>query len=200
MSVISGRDADELFRALDAELGRIAASPIGLCVIGGAALNMAGFVSRPTKDIDVLGIIGPLDAPFTVTSARPMPASLAAAADEVARQFLLEPGWLNAGPTDLLDHGLPTGFETRLTAETIGPHLRIHFAGRLDQICFKTYAAADVAGRHLTDLLGLEPTPEEMGFAFRWAVAQDPSDAFRLQLSQLAQYMGVPHVLGDIEG
>jgi hypothetical protein len=86
-----------------------------------------------------------------------------------------------------------------LVAVEYGSSLRVHFAGRVDQICFKTYAAADVAGRHLTDLVALAPNEDEMEQAFRWAVSQDPSAGFRTQLAGLADYMGVRHVLDRIE-
>jgi hypothetical protein len=97
-----------------------------------------------------------------------------------------------------VDWGLPEGFETRLVTKPYGTALAVHFSGRLDQICFKTYAAADVAGRHLTDLTKLAPTRDEMDFAFRWVVTQDPSTGFRAQLEQLADYLEVRDVLNRI--
>jgi hypothetical protein len=56
MSIVSGRDAGELFRALASELERAEATPVELCVIGGAALAVLGFVERPTRDIDVVAL------------------------------------------------------------------------------------------------------------------------------------------------
>jgi hypothetical protein len=117
---------------------------------------------------------------------------LAAAA--VTREFSIEDGWLNAGPASLIDRGLPEGFESRLITRDFGL-LRVHLASRLDQICFKTYAAADVVGRHLTDLLALGATEAEMRFAFSWVLSQDPSAGFRVQLDELADHLEVRHVL-----
>lgn len=78
--------------------------------------------------------------------------------------------------------------------------LAVHFAGRLDQICLKTYAAADLAGRHLTDLLALNPLRDELDFAFRWTMSQDASSAFLAQLAELADYLEVRDVLDRITG
>ncbi|MDZ4168202.1 MAG: hypothetical protein U1E26_00910 [Coriobacteriia bacterium] len=66
---------------------------------------------------------------------------------------------------------------------------RVHFAGRIDQICFKTYAAADSAGRHLTDLIALAPTSVEMEFAASWVTTQDDSEGFGSQLTELIDYL-----------
>ncbi|MBE0418246.1 MAG: hypothetical protein IBX63_10820, partial [Coriobacteriia bacterium] len=100
----------------------------------------------------------------------------------------------------LLDAGLPEGFEARLETQEYGTVLAVHFAGRLDQICLKTYAAADLAGRHLADLLALNPAPDEMDFAFRWTMRQDASGAFLLQLAALSDYLEVRDVFDRITG
>ena len=123
-------------------------------------------------------------------------APLAEAVAEVANQLGVDPHWLNSGPARLMDWGLP---ESRLTSISYGATLRVHIASRLDQICFKTYAAADVAGRHLTDLISLSHTRDEMDFAFSWTLQQDSSMGFRSQLEQLADYLEVSDVLDALE-
>ena len=95
--------------------------------------------------------------------------------------------WINHGPTDLLVGGLPEGFTDRLETREYGARLRISFIGRLDQIHFKVFAAADSGpGRHLDDLRGLEPTPDELLAAVRWIrETQDPSEEFAAMLRHL---------------
>ena len=200
MSTVSGRDTGELLRALASELELASCAPLELCVIGGAALAVLGLVDRPTKDIDVVALGDASSGTLVVRKSKPLPETLAAAVRAVAAQYGIEDSWLNAGPGDLMDWGLPAGFEERLQAIEYGRALRVHYASRLDQVCFKTYAAADVAGRHLTDLIALAPAPAEMDLAFRWAVSQDPSPGFRIQLEGLADYLGVRDVLDRIEG
>jgi hypothetical protein len=197
---VSGRDAEELLRALASELERAGAAPVEPCVIGGTALMMLGLADRPTKDIDVVALADSASGILVLRRAKPFPDVLLTAIRAVAVQFAIEPTWLNAGPADLVDWGLPDGFEGRLTSVEYGRVLRVHFADRLDQICFKTYAAADVAGRHLADLIALSPTEDEMEFAFRWVVTQDHSAGFRSQVAGLADYLEVRHVLDRIEG
>jgi hypothetical protein len=198
VAIVAGRDVDDLFAALSQDLGLKGVAMTELCVIGGAALAMLGLVERPTKDIDVVALAESSAGTVRIRSANPLPAELAEAVAEVSRQMGVEAGWLNCGPSGLVDWGLPDGFEARLVVRDYGAFLRIHFASRLDQICFKTYAAADVAGRHLTDLLALAPSAAEMDFAFRWVVQQDPSSGFGTQLELLADYMEVRDVLDHI--
>jgi hypothetical protein len=200
MPTVSGRDTGELLRALASELERAGSARLELCVIGGAALAVLGLVDRPTKDIDVVALGDASSGALVVRKSKPLPEALVVAVRAVATQYGIEVSWLNAGPGDLLDWGLPAGFEERLQAIDYGRALRVHYAGRLDQICFKAYAAADVAGRHLTDLITLAPTPAEMDLALRWAVSQDPSQGFRTQLEGLADYLGVRDDLDRIEG
>lgn len=200
MPTVSGRDAAELFEALSAELARRGSARTEICVIGGTALNMIGVVARPTKDIDVVAFAHTDESgTIRISDSRFLPQVLIEASLAVAREFGIEQAWLNNGPADLLDAGLPAGFEKRLETQEYGTMLAVHVAGRLDQICFKTYAAADMAGRHLADLLALDPAPHEMDFAFRWTMRQDSSDGFLLQLAELADYLEVRNVFDLIE-
>lgn len=97
----------------------------------------------------------------------------------VALELGLEAGWLNLGPVDLLAAGLPEGFLARCRIETFGG-LRVHIAGRYDLIHMKLFAAADQGptSKHMSDLLRLEPTAEELDSARQWCCTQDVSVPF----------------------
>lgn len=87
--------------------------------------------------------------------------------------------------------GLPTGFSGRLTAKKYGSRLTVHFIGRLDQIHFKLYAAADQRdGTHLNDLKALHPNAAELEAAARWAMTQDVSEGFKMILQELLAQLG----------
>lgn len=194
---VASHDLGDLFDALAAEIARRDMPHVELCVIGGTALNAAGLANRPTKDVDVVGLGVRSAGSLIVQKASPFPEPLVSAVTAVARQFGLPADWLNCGPTDLIDHGLPPGFEERLSSTRHGATLTVHYASRLDQICFKTFAAADSAGRHLTDLLSLGPTEDEMRFAVSWVRNQDDSAAFTKQLALLLGYLGMSHVVDE---
>lgn len=81
---------------------------------------------------------------------------------------------------------------SRVESRSYGPSLTVHFAGRLDQIHFKLYAAVDQGpGRHELDLRRLEPTEHELVMAAEWARGHDPSPGFAQILGEVLQAFGV---------
>jgi hypothetical protein len=180
----------EALAALDEQLTDRGAR-FELVVIGGAALVALGLVSRVTRDVDVVG----LRSSSGIRSARPLPSELAGAAERVARDLRLPKDWLNPGPSELLDLGLPEGFLQRLHRQDVGPGLVVHFADRIDQIHFKLYAMVDQAGgRHEEDLRALSPTRGELLDAARWTRTHDPSPGFHEQLILALRLLGVDDV------
>ena len=176
---------DAALSALGEHLGA-ADTPFEIVVIGGAALQVLGLITRPTADVDVVAILDQ-----GLRSADPLPAPLAAAAHRVAVDFRLPDDWLNPGPTAMLQWGLPEGLVGRLTARSYGA-LTAHFASRFDQIHFKLFAFADLGGgRHEADLKALHPTREELLAAAAWARTQDPSEGFRGVLAEALEGLGV---------
>ena len=179
--------AVELLGALSEQLAA-RSQHYDLVVVGGSGLLALGFIDRPTRDVDVVAL---WDA-GSLRKAEPLPQSLVDARNRVARDFGLSENWLNSGPADLMDFGLPAGFLDRVQTQTFGDGLTVHFASRLDQIHFKLYALVDQgAGKHEQDLRALSPTAAELIQAARWTRTHDPSDGFREMLEQALQYLGV---------
>ena len=156
-------------------------------VIGGGSLLLLGLIQRPTRDLDLVALVR--DGRYR--SASPMPSDLLRGAMEVGQALGLADDWLNAGPTDLLDFGLPDGFEDRTTQRTFGA-LTVHIASRYDQICFKLYASVDQGphSKHFADLRKLEPSEEELQHAEAWCLTHDVSDVFADQLHQALDTLG----------
>ncbi len=94
--------------------------------------------------------------------------------------------------------GLPDGFINRLTKRTYGPSLNVYYISRLDQIYFKLYAADEQGGYHTDDLLGLDPTENEIRAASRWVLTQDVSENFRLILKDFLSKKGFDEIARDI--
>ncbi|MGH2751385.1 MAG: DUF6036 family nucleotidyltransferase [Actinomycetota bacterium] len=180
-------EGNRLLTALGEHLSALDAH-LEIVVIGGAALLALGLVDRTTSDVDVLA----LDSAEGLKPARPLPSELVEARNRVARDFELEPDWLNPGPVDLLRFGLPDAFMERVETRSFGAALTVHFAGRFDQIHFKLYALVDQgAGRHEDDLRALKPTRDELLAGARWAVTHDPSEGFRRELLGVLEHLGV---------
>lgn len=159
-----------------------------LVVIGGSGLLALGVIERATRDIDIVA----LRANGDLDSAEPMPKGLKVARDRVARDFSLPKDWLNPGPTDLLDFGLPEGFVGRLERLDYGEGLVVYLASRFDQIHFKLYALVDQGpGKHEEDLRALSPTEEELIAAAAWSRSHDPSEGYARVLRDALTHLGV---------
>jgi len=196
--------AEEINKALTllgARLELAGREAAGLVVCGGAALITMAYVSRQvTKDVDVVAL---MDNRGQLTSPEPLPEHLLGEARVVARDLNLPVDWLNNGPSKdsggIFQLGLPDGFKERLTLKEYGSCLRVYFAGRSDQICFKVYAAVDQGeGRHTEDLMDLAPTEEEMMTAALWAMSQDTSEGFRMVLSSMMRQLNYENVADRI--
>lgn len=148
-------------------------------------------VERTTRDVDIVA----LHSDAGLDSADPLPQSLRAAGDLVARDFGLPTGWLNPGPAGLLMFGLPEGLGDRLERREYGEGLVVYFASRYDQIHFKLYAAVDQGpGKHEADLRALAPTKAELIAAARWSRSQDPSEGYARVLRSALESFGVTDV------
>lgn len=191
MSDIENKEgAEQLLSALGEQLAA-AGQRYELVVIGGSGLLALGVIERSTRDVGLLA----LRSDDELGSAEPMPAGLEAARNRVARDFSLPADWLNPGPTDLLDFGLPEGFIGRLMRRDYGQALTIYFASRYDQIHFKLYALVDQGpGKHEDDLRALSPTDEELTAAARWSRSHDPSEGYAQILGEVLAHMGVKDV------
>jgi len=163
-------------------------SSYALVVVGGSSLLLLGLIDRPTRDLDVLGLV----LPDRYVKLDVLPEPLAKAVADVGDALGLANDWLNIGPASLLDFGLPAGFRDRVTIRRFGA-LELHISSRLDQVCFKLYAAVDQGprSRHFADLTSLAPSFEELRFAARWTVTHDPSPGFRQELLAALERFGV---------
>jgi hypothetical protein len=179
--------AEQLLAALSEQLAARGESHT-IVVVGGSALIVLGFVSRSTRDVDVVALL----EDEVLISADPLPPGLLAAVELVSDDFGLPERWLNPGPTTLLDFGLPVGFLDRAERRNYGPALKVIFASRLDQIHFKLYAVVDQGGgRHLDDLQALSPTEAELREAAAWSETHDNSAGYREVLDKVLTYFGV---------
>ncbi len=174
---------------------------VSLVICGGSALIALGLIPRATKDVD---IVARLDGGQLVSSL-PLPEALIEAGRLVAQEMELPTNWLNTGPSSIFDktlpnQGFPKGFQSRLTRRDFGPVLSIYFVSRLDQVYFKFYAAVDQGGpsTHLIDLVGLNPTDEELRAAVEWAQLHDSSEGFMETVHQMLSAMERRDVLAGI--
>jgi len=175
------------------------APPVTLLVGGGSALAVRGFAKQTTKDVDVIALVREDRDPRAIEKADPFPDYLIEAANKVAMDLGLPGGWINPGPASLLDFGLPSGCLERSLRMQYGPRLAVCFIDRFDQIHLKLYAAVDQGGgRHLADLLSLQPSSGDLLKAATWTITHDPSPGFRGELLSLLTQMGFEDVAAEL--
>jgi len=192
--MLTSKEAVErVLRALAERLDFVKAPRTELAVCGGAALHVLGLMTRAvTKDVDAFALVRRGRKGVSLVKASPLPDHLRREAAVVARDFNLPMDWLNAGPADLLDLGLPKGLAQRLHPVTYGKRLTVCYLDRIDQIHFKLYAATDQGpdSRHMVDLRALKPGKDELEAAARRAVTHDPSEGFLNQLKGCLRHIG----------
>jgi hypothetical protein len=152
-------------------------------VVGGAALNLLGVITRQTRDCDILHPPLP-DA--VVAAARAFAAELTAAGGK------LNEDWLNNGPSSLTKL-LPAGWELRLQEAFRGQVLVLRSLHRSDLLKSKLFALCD-RGLDLQDCIALAPTPAELAEATTWLEPQDLNPGWpahvRATLADLARRLG----------
>ena len=161
------------------ELLQARGESFNIIIVGGAAVNLLGFVSRATTDVDILAFAHPDSQGKLQLSPPddPLPGVLVEAARVVATDLSLDPNWLNTGPASQWQSGIPPGLEKRISWRSHGG-LSVGIVGRRDLIFLKLYAAVDDTGPtsvHFQDLIALRPTKDELAAAAVWVQQQDPT-------------------------
>lgn len=159
-----------------------------LVAAGGSGLLLLGVLDRPTRDVDIVALV---DA-GGYQKATPFPEPLLEAVRDVGETLGIGAEWMNPGPTDLLDLGLPVGFRARTEVRHFGA-LTLHLASRRDQVFFKLYAAADngTSSKHFQDLVRLSADRGELVDAARWSRTHDPSPGYRTQVVAILSALGI---------
>jgi len=188
--------------ALGEQLDYMGGPPLELVVCGGAALTVLQMVGRRfTNDVDVIALVNTnCKGSIELLSADTLPDDVLQAAGIVARDFDLDPDWLNTKAAQS-GQSLPDGLSQRWFTKSYGKRLTIHFIGRYDQIFLKLHAVVDrdADSRHLADLLSLKPSVEEMTEAARWCLIQDAGEQFADLLRSCLRQIGYAHVANSIE-
>lgn len=182
----------EALKRLSQKMVYAQCDPIELVICGGAGLILTGLISRATKDVDIVALAHRNGAQLEILQDRRLPKELTQMIADVGRELGIDHDWLNFAASPLLRFGLPPHLATRLTRKSYGACLTAHFISRLDQVYFKIYAAMhpNQGHRHLSDLLDLKPTADEVEKVVGWLLARKPSRQFKNTLKQILERIG----------
>lgn len=109
---------------------------------------------------------------------------------EVGAALGLGDKWLDPGPTDVLDLGLPEGFADRVETTRVrrthsSPRRRFH------QSASSFMQRWTRVPEHFADLRQLEPSADELAWSGKWALRHDPSEGFGRVLLETLALLGV---------
>ncbi len=186
--MIALRDLERLLQAVG-QLLESRGLEYSVVAVGGGGLLLQRLSVRTTVDLDIVALV----RNGSYVKADSLPADLREAVRQVGLAGGVREDWLNSVAADVMNPpGLPAGFADRAEKLRFGA-LTVHVASRFDLICLKVHAAVDraPASKHLDDLRLLNPTPDELIEAGRWAMGHDPSPGFRWQLVALLAIFGV---------
>jgi hypothetical protein len=166
------------------------AGEYALLICGGSALCLSGLRQRPTRDVDVLGMVKEKEVAVVVSEF--LPEEILRAAELVAGDLGLPENWLNDAALEVQRLGLPSGILSRASRHEFGPCLTVFLIGRQDQVALKLYASIDrqKGRRHFEDLAAIKPTRKEMEFAIHWLLDRKTSAEFRAAISSVADALG----------
>lgn len=152
----------EIIKAFDNFLAKRGVK-VEAIAIGGGALNIAGYTTRATVDVDLL-----------------LP-KLSAELKSLAEEFRIEmkkkgteliPNWLNNGPDQFIPH-LMKGWEKRTVEIFSGKAIQLKTLSRIELLGTKLIGLGDRFDRDENDIVELKPSKEEMLEAYEWAKSYD---------------------------
>ena len=131
---MDAEDIKTYLTALSEQLELQGKHDVELVVCGGAALSILGLSQRTTRDIDAMALMVTSQAGRQSLVKAEFDDRFERAAEAVARDYGLPEDWINCGPADQLDTGLPDGFQDRLISVRYGENLVVHYCSRTDLI------------------------------------------------------------------
>lgn len=163
--------AEDMLRALGEVLEQLG-ERADLVVCGGMALVLQRMSSRPTRDIDAMGVVeergGRLEIRKPILSPR-----LRQAIERVGNLYGKGRNWLNTAAILLHDETrLPEGLIDRAAVREYGSCLTVRLCSRADMVSLKIWAAVQRTGPDIDDLIEMRTTEEETLNGFEWCLEQ----------------------------
>lgn len=162
-----------------------------IVVVGGASLNLLGLLLRTTSDVDVIARVErEADGSLRLIHAEPFPPPLQEAIRTVARDFGLDPDWMNADVGKQWSQGFPPALMEELAWRTYGG-LEVGLVGRRTLVALKLFAAVDCGpgSVHAQDLRALRPTDAEWTEATAWVETQDAAAEFPTMVRKMVEHV-----------
>jgi hypothetical protein len=178
--------AEEMLSALGTVMEEQGIAPVDIVVCGAMALVLQGIISRPTRDIDGLGLV--VEEGGSLMLRKPlMSGEFNAAVERVGALFGEGKHWFSTAAIILHDDTeLPPDIVERAEARRFGERLTVRLCSRPHMVCLKMWAAINRGEPDIGDLIQMGVSAEEAWEAAVWCLDQN-EDALAEILSVLEE-------------
>jgi hypothetical protein len=165
--------AEEMLCALGTVMEEQEIAPVDIVVCGAMVLLMQGFISRPTRDIDGLGLVVEKDGVLELRKPL-LGGEFSAAVARVGALYSEGRRWFSTAAITLHeDTELPADLIEMAQIRSYGKRLTVRLCSRSHMVCLKMWAAVHRGEPDIGDLIAMEVSAEEAEAGAAWCLQQD---------------------------
>ncbi len=165
--------AEEMLSALGTVMEEQKMAPVDIVVCGAMVLLMQGALSRPTRDIDGLGLVEEEDG-VRVLKKPLLSREFSSAVERVGALYGEGKRWFSIAAITLHeDTDLPPDIIDMAQARSYGERLTVRLCCRRHMVCLKMWAAVHRGEPDIGDLIAMRVTAEEAEAGAAWCLRQD---------------------------
>jgi hypothetical protein len=165
--------AEEMLFALGTVMEEQGIAAVDIVVCGAMVLLMQGIISRPTRDIDGLGLVVKEDG-VSVLRKPLLSGEFRAAVERVGALYGEGKRWFSTAAITLHeDTELPADLIEMAQARNYGERLTVRLCSRRHMVCLKMWAAVHRGEPDIGDLIAMETSAEEADAGAAWCLQQD---------------------------
>jgi hypothetical protein len=165
--------ADNMLSALGTVLEEQETAPVDIVVCGAMALLLQGIITRPTRDIDGLGLV--VEEGGSLVLRKPLMSSeFNAAVERVGSLFNEGKHWFSTAVRILHDDTeLPADLVEMAQVRSYGSRLTVRLCSRRHMVCLKMWAAIRRGEPDIGDLIEMRISEGEARAGAEWCLEQD---------------------------
>lgn len=165
--------AEEMLSALGTVMDERGIAPVDIVVCGAMVLLMQGIISRPTRDIDGLGLVVE-EGGVRVLKKPLLSGEFSAAVERVGALYGEGKRWFSTAAITLHeDTELPADLIEMAQIKSYGNRLTVRLCSRSHMVCLKMWAAVHRGEPDIGDLVAMKVSAEEAEAGAAWCLRQD---------------------------
>lgn len=165
--------AEEMLSALGTVMEEQEIAPVDIVVCGAMVLLLQGIISRPTRDIDGLGLVVEEDGALVLKKPL-LSGEFSAAVERVGALYGEGKRWFSTAAITLHeDTELPADLIEMAQVRDYGKRLTVRLCSRRHMVCLKMWAAVHRGEPDMGDLIAMNVSAQEAEDGAAWCLQQD---------------------------